>query len=79
MKKVLTIIIIGLLFVFVSTSCEPEEPEEKCKNCKTVTYDANDSIISQTALVEYCGDELEDIENEPPVVVGGETTRYECE
>jgi len=76
MKKVLTIIIIGLLFVFVSTSCEPDE---KCKNCKTVTYDANDNIISQTALVEYCGDELEDKENEPSVIVGGEKTQYECE
>ena len=76
MKKIFTIIIIGLFFVFVSTSCEPDE---KCKNCKMVTYDANNNIINETALVEYCGDELEDIENEPPVVVGGETTQYECE
>ncbi len=76
MKKVLTIIIIGLLFVFVSTSCEPDE---KCKNCKTVTYDANGNIINETALVEYCGVDLENIENEAPIVVGGEKTQYECE
>lgn len=56
-------------------SCEVSD----CKNCEVVTYDipSGDEISRQSA-VEYCGDQLNDIENQAPVVIGNNRTVYEC-
>ena len=50
-----------------------------CKECEVVTYDANTGDeISRQSAVEYCGDALNDIEGQDPVVIGGKRTVYEC-
>jgi len=48
-----------------------------CKNCEVVTYE-NGVEISRQSAVEYCGDDLNNIENQDPVVIGNRKTVYEC-
>ncbi len=48
-----------------------------CKNCEVVTYE-NGAEISRQSAVEYCGDDLNNIENQDPVVIGNRKTVYEC-
>jgi len=48
-----------------------------CKNCEVVTYE-NGTEISRQSAVEYCGDDLNKIEDQAPVVIGNRKTVYEC-
>ncbi len=50
---------------------------QKCKFCKTVTYE-NSSVINQTTETEYCGADLIKKEATPPITVGALTTKVEC-
>jgi hypothetical protein len=54
-------------------SCEVSD----CKNCEVVTYE-NGVEISRQSAVEYCGDDLNNVENQAPVVIGNKKTVYEC-
>lgn len=73
MKKGL--IIVALIFAgFAFNSCE-----EDCAMCREVTYDADNNIVSEGTSKEYCGTELDEIESEEPVTIGGLTTKWECE
>ena len=76
MKNLKLLAIIGVFVTICLFSCQPDEI---CKNCRAVTTDANGNIISETAPIEYCEDELEAKENAEPIVVGDETTKYVCE
>lgn len=74
-KKILFVMAIAGVLMALS-SCEPDD----CKTCKAVTYDATTGAkISETAGVQYCGDELTAIENEAPQIVGNEKTQWECD
>ena len=54
-------------------------PEDSCKNCEAVTYDAGTStVVDRQDAVEYCGNDLFLKENTDPVVVGGDSTVWEC-
>lgn len=56
-------------------SCEVSD----CKNCEVVTYDVNTgNELSRQSATEYCGDDLNSIENQDPVVIGDKRTVYEC-
>ncbi|NOZ45359.1 MAG: hypothetical protein GXO79_01105 [Chlorobi bacterium] len=48
-----------------------------CKECRYVVK-SNDTVIEEGEWVEYCGEELDNVENEEPVTVGGQTSEYEC-
>ncbi len=66
----------ALLFIY---ACELDE---ECKHCKTVTYEKDNGnwvVVEESAAEEYCGDALEDIEAEDPVIVGDTKTQWECE
>ncbi len=68
----------GVLIIFVAwsfTSCE--NLFQKCKLCKTVTYE-NGVVINETDEVEYCGADLIKKEATPPVTIGNITTKVEC-
>jgi len=56
-------------------SCEVSD----CKECEVVTYNVNTgSEISRQSATEYCGDNLNSIENQDPVIIGNEKTVWEC-
>ena len=60
MKKTVVLISLFLLFTTFLTSCEIEN----CKHCKTIVADKKGNIISETELVEYCDEELEEMSND---------------
>ncbi|KPL17528.1 MAG: hypothetical protein AMS23_02695 [Bacteroides sp. SM1_62] len=63
-----------LLIASAMTACGKVD---ECKSCSKVTYqDGNE--ISRTPGVVYCGDELAEKENTPPVTILGVTTVWEC-
>jgi hypothetical protein len=51
---------------------------EECGSCKLITEDANGNVTEGTAL-PYCGDDLKEKRNAPPVTVGGVTTYWDCD
>jgi len=56
-------------------SCEVSD----CKECEVVTYNVNTGDeISRQSATEYCGDNLNSIENQDPVIIGDEKTVWEC-
>jgi hypothetical protein len=68
-------IIVAVVFVgFAFYGCE-----EDCAMCHEVTTDADGNVIEEKDAVEYCGTELDEIEAEEPVTIGGLTTQWECE
>ena len=70
------ILFIGGLVVLSLTSCEPAE---SCKNCEAVTYKAGSTtVIDRQDAVEYCGNDLFVKENTPAVVLGSDSTIWEC-
>ncbi|MGQ9619559.1 MAG: hypothetical protein ACUVTX_01070 [Bacteroidales bacterium] len=71
-------LVFGVLVIFVAlsfTSCEGLF--QKCKLCKTVTYQ-DGQVINETDPIEYCGADLVKKEATPPVTVGNLTTKVEC-
>lgn len=53
--------------------------EDLCKDCDVVVYDTDTGAQkSRTSAAEYCGDDLEEIQSGDPVVVGTDSTLYEC-
>lgn len=64
------------LLIFSTTfySCK------KCKECKTVlTNTETGAVLSETKSEQFCNDDLDDIENDKPVVYGNEKTETVCE
>ncbi len=75
MKKITRLFIVIFILAISLAACELLGD---CKTCYLVTYE--DGVeTNRTTGIEYCGDELADIESEPPVTVGNRTTQYECE
>lgn len=60
-------------FIF-TTSCKKD-----CKQCKSVTTDSQGNVIQTGQENEYCDEELDKKENEPPVTIGDQTTKWVCE
>ena len=63
-----------MLIVCLVAACGTDND---CKSCSIVEYQ-NGSEIDRTPGVPYCGDELAEKENTPPVTVLGVTTVWEC-
>ena len=67
---------IPVLLALSMTSCEALED---CKTCAIVTYE-NGVEISRGPDILYCGDNLKEKENAPPVSIGpNRTTDYDCD
>lgn len=60
-------------FLAFAVSCETEN----CKECEQVTYDSNGDEVDRKDEGEFCGDELEDKEEEEGTV-GNQSYEYEC-
>ncbi|MCK5846186.1 MAG: hypothetical protein KAG84_02020 [Bacteroidales bacterium] len=77
--KLLRLIGFGLSIGFVSlvnTSCEPMSD---CKNCEVVTYQiSTGAVLNRQSPIEYCGSDLDDVENRQPVISGDEKVVWEC-
>ncbi len=74
-KSKLFFVAIALGMAFIS-SCAMEDI---CKDCDVVVYDVDSGIEKDRhAAAEYCGDDLEELENGEPQVVGLDSTVYEC-
>ncbi len=73
-KSTLLSLFVTLLISLLMTACGNADD---CKSCSKVSY--QDGIeISRTPGVLYCGDELAEKEDTPPVTVLGVTTMWEC-
>ncbi len=69
------ILIMSIMFIY---SCELDS---ECKYCKTVTYEKDNGnwvVVEESAEEEYCGEALDEIEAEDPVIVGNNKTEWEC-
>lgn len=74
-RKVLSFTLLSILG-FSMLACTPAE---SCKNCEAVTYDAGSTnITGRSDAIEYCGDDLFAKENTQAVVVGSDSTVWEC-
>ncbi|MCX7862955.1 MAG: hypothetical protein N2449_08165 [Bacteroidales bacterium] len=67
-------LLLFLFIIFVISACQKD-----CKDCKSVTTDANGNVIQEGQANEYCDADLEQKENEPPVTIGDQTTKWVCE
>jgi len=67
------------LFLILFASLALLSCKKDCKNCKTVTTDSQGNVVQTGSTNEYCDEELDKKENEEPVVVGDNTTKWVCE
>ena len=72
MKKKIIFIFSFILVAWFLASCE-----ERCKFCKTVTYE-NGTVVNETDDIEYCGADLVKQEAIPDFPVGNLVTKVEC-
>jgi predicted small secreted protein len=72
-NTLISIFVITLIASLV-TACGADND---CKSCSKVSYQDGHEI-SRTPGVPYCGDELAEKENTPPVTILGVTTVWEC-
>ncbi len=75
MKRITLIILFVAVGGFFLTSCTEEET---CKQCKIVKTNNSTQVSTVVSTEEKCGDDLKNTENEAPVTVGQETTKWEC-
>jgi hypothetical protein len=73
-RNTLISLLVILLIASLVTACGADND---CKSCSIVKYQ-NGNEIDRTPGVPYCGDELAEKENTPPVTVLGVTTVWEC-
>jgi hypothetical protein len=67
------------LLVLISMFSVACEPIESCKNCEAVTYEAGSAnVTGRSDAIEYCGNDLFLKENTNPVVIGSDSTVWEC-
>lgn len=76
MKRFISIIFIIAISFFVFYSCLEEEDDD-CMDCRYVKTE-NGVIIETGTYSTYCGDELQEILNEEPAIVGDLKTEWEC-
>jgi hypothetical protein len=76
MKKKLIFASAFVLLAWSVTSCDALLKD--CKFCKLVTRDSSGAVVTSGSDTEYCGTDLVTIKATPPVTVGGNTTKYEC-
>jgi hypothetical protein len=76
MKKIFFVLILMVLaIVFLVNGCQKETG---CKKCSLNTY-TNGTLTDKGDDVEYCDQELKDIENEEPTVMGNTKKQYDCQ
>ena len=51
--------------------------DSSCKQCRIQTYDQNGALISSADWVEYCDQQLKDVEGQTSTV-GDRTTKMVC-
>jgi len=74
-----TFIISGIAFIGLTVTFASCTPADSCKNCEAVTYEKGTSnVVDRQDAVEYCGNDLYVKENSQPVVVGSDSTVWEC-
>lgn len=67
------------LFVLLFASFTFISCQKDCKDCKAVTTDDQGNVVNTSSSNEYCDEDLDKKENEEPVVVGNNTTKWVCE
>ncbi len=75
MKRTIRIFSVIVLMTLALSACEELL---NCKTCRIVTYEDGVKVDEGTGVV-YCGEELEEKENEPPTTIDNRTTQWECE
>ena len=65
-------------FVFIAWAATSCEALNDCKVCRLVTTDTSTGQVNEGYETEYCGAQLLAIEAQKPVVVGSQSTVYEC-
>jgi len=70
-------ILIGAVTLFALGFLNACDLIEECGTCVLITEQADGTITEGTPL-PFCGDDLKDKEDQPPVTVGGVTTYWNC-
>ena len=70
-------LLIAVVTVFALGLLPACEILEDCGTCKLITEDADGNITEGTPI-PFCGEALEEKQNDLPVTVGGITTYWEC-
>jgi len=76
MKKIAFILLFVAFGGFILISCTDKEVCKQCKIVKTNNVTQESTVVSTE---QKCGDDLTNTENEAPVTVGDETTKWECD
>ncbi|MBA4322692.1 MAG: hypothetical protein C0408_07735 [Odoribacter sp.] len=76
MKKKIIFGVSFILIAFAVTSCDALL--KNCEFCKLVTRDSSGAVVTSGTETEYCGTDLVTIKATPPIIVAGNTTKYEC-
>jgi hypothetical protein len=75
MKKLVFILLFVASGVFLISSCTEEET---CKQCKIVKTNNTTGAVTEDPAEEKCGDDLKNTENEAPVTIDQETSKWVC-
>lgn len=69
------LLLASILFI---SACELDSD---CKTCRIVTYEKINGAWEKTdedTAEEYCGEDLDNIEAQDPVIIGDTKTQWEC-
>lgn len=75
-RKNIAFAFLFILAMVVLTGCDLWE---ECGTCSLITEDASGNITNEGAPLPYCGEDLQDKKDAPPVTVGGVTTYWRCD
>lgn len=67
-----------LLFILFSGSFTACDILEECAQCAFISEDEDGNVISEGTPLPYCGDQLAEKQDTPPVTVGGVTSYWSC-
>jgi len=76
-KDISYFIIFIFLFILLFFTISACTKDDNCKQCRIQTYDENGVLISSDDWVEYCDQQLKDVEGQTSTV-GNRTTKMVC-
>ncbi len=72
-------LVVAAVCTFLLGSVSSCDLIEECATCRLVQEDEDGNIISEGTPLPYCGEALEEKQNELPVTSGGITSYWICE
>jgi len=76
-KDIIYFALFFFLFIVLFFSISACTKDSNCKQCRIQTYDQSGALISSADWVEYCDQQLKDVEGQTSTV-GDRTTKMVC-